>query len=103
MARTSTAISIARNVAASAGFAPPSSLVGTTDDNARILLALLNRGCQILAAKRGPFGESWPELTREHVITTQEGIEWYALPQGFVNLIVDACGTARPTASEPAR
>ena len=43
----------------------------------------------MLASKRGAFGESWAELTREAVITTVEGQQDYALPQGFSNLITD--------------
>ena len=44
-----------------------------------------------MASKRGGFGESWAELTREEIITTIPGQRDYALPQGFSNIIT---GTA---------
>ena len=43
----------------------------------------------MLAAKRGPFGESWVELTRQHVTETVAGQADYALPEGFAGLITD--------------
>ena len=81
------ALAIAQNVAASVGFQPPDTLAQSADPNASLMRVLLNRGCQVLAGKRGPFGECWPELTREGVLTTVDGQEWYAVPQGFVSLI----------------
>ena len=84
-----TALEIAKDVAASIGFQVPSTLRSNQDPNARLMLSLLNRGCQVMASKRGPFGESWAELTREAIITTIEGQRDYPLPQGFANLITD--------------
>ena len=82
------AITIARTVAASVGIDEPSTLTGGgTGPNP--MLTLLNRACRILAKKRGPFGESWPELTREFSLSTEAGTEYYALPQDFANLITD--------------
>ena len=86
-----TALEIAKNVAASIGFQIPSTLRSNQDPNARLMLTLLNLGCAELASKRGPFGESWTELTREAIITTIAGQRDYPLPQGFSNLIT---GTA---------
>ena len=84
-----TAIEIAQNVAAAIGFEVPSTL-NSNEPNARLMRVLLNRAGQVLAAKRGPFGGSWTELTREEVITTVAGQQDYALPQGFANLITDS-------------
>ena len=86
-----TALEIAQNVTASIGFGIPSTLKSNSEPNARLMLTLLTRGCQVLASKRGGFGESWAELTREEIITTIPGQRDYALPQGFSNIIT---GTA---------
>ena len=83
-----TALQIAENVAAASGFEIPTTLTARTG-SARTLLALMNRGCRVLATKRGSFGETWPELTREHAFTTVAGQEYYPLPQGFSNLLTD--------------
>ena len=77
MARTANALSIAQNVAASVGFDVPTSLKDTGDTNAGLLLALINRSCETLSTKRGPFGQCWPELVREHVLLTAADTEWY--------------------------
>ena len=87
MADTSKAIDIAQNVAAAIGYEVPSSLIGTGTTSAKLMLALLNMGCRVLARKRGPFGQSWPELTREATVVTVVDQEWYALPQDFSDLI----------------
>ena len=84
-----TAINIAQRVAHAQGVRAPSSLKSNQDVDASKLLALLNRGCKNLASKRGPFGGSWQELVREHLITTQAGVPDYALPQDFAELITD--------------
>ena len=89
MPATSTVLEIAKNVAASIGFQPPDTLRSNQDPNSRLLLSLLNRGGRVLAAKRGPFGESWVELTREHITETVAGQADYALPEGFAGLITD--------------
>ena len=81
-----TALDIAQNVAAAIGFEVPSTL-RSNEPNARLMLTLLNRGGRVMAAKRGGFGGSWAELTREEVVTTVAGQQDYALPQGFSNLI----------------
>ena len=38
----------------------------------------------------GRFGESWVELTRQHITETVAGQADYALPEGFSNLITDS-------------
>ena len=81
------ALTIARNVAASVGFEIPDTLTASSDPNTQKLRTLLNRSGSILAKKRGPFGESWPELTREHTIQFVAGKDIYSLPAGFNNLI----------------
>ena len=71
---------------------------------ARLLLSLLNRGGRVLAAKRGPFGESWVELTREHITETVAGQADYPLPEGFtLTSSPTRSGTARPTAKRRGR
>ena len=87
MPSTSTAIEIARNVAINIGFEPPDSLKSRQNRASRRLLSLLNRGCKILASKRGAFGQSWPELGRVHVFTTTPGQADYPLPEGYASLI----------------
>ena len=87
MANTDSALTIAAEVAAGIGFRSPATLVGQTDQNARLILSSMNRGGRSLARRRGPFGQSWPELTREWTIRTVRNQEWYALPADFVNLI----------------
>ena len=90
MPATATVLEIAKNVAAAIGFQPPDTLRSNQDPNSRLLLSLLNRGCRRMASKRGPFGESWVELTREHVTETVAGQADYALPEGFAGLITDS-------------
>ena len=82
-----TALQVAKGVAAAVGFDEPSSLNVQTDPESRQMLSLLNRGCSLLAAKRGPFGESWPLLVRQETITTLPGVGMYALPDDFVDII----------------
>ena len=89
MPSTATVLEIAKNVAAAIGFQPPDTLRSNQDPNSRLLLSLINRGGRILAAKRGPFGESWVELTRQHITETVAGQADYALPEGFAGLITD--------------
>ena len=43
-----------------------------------------------MASKRGPFGESWVELTRQHITETVAGQADYALPEGFSDLITNS-------------
>ena len=85
-----TALTIAQRVAAMVGFQVPSTLRNVRDPNSSQMLALLNRSGQVLARKRGPFGEGWAELTRQHLLETVAGQADYALPQGFANLITDS-------------
>ena len=85
-----TALHIAQRVASMIGFEQPSTLHSTSESNAPLMLALLNRSGQVLASKRGPFGESWPELVKEYIITTTAGVRDYALPQDFANLITES-------------
>ena len=90
MPSTAKVLEIAQNVAAAIGFQPPDTLRSNQDPNSRLLLSLLNRGCRRMASKRGPFGESWVELTRQHLTETVAGQADYALPEGFANLITDS-------------
>ena len=82
-----TALDIAQRVSASIGINVPSTLKSTQDPNANLMLALLNRGGQVLARKRGSFGGSWVELTREHIVETVANQDEYPLPQGFAEII----------------
>lgn len=60
-----TLLSICQDVANEVGIAEPSTVVGSTDPNAKRLLALANRGGKALA-QRFP----WQELTKEFTLTT---------------------------------
>ena len=90
MPTTSTALQIAQRVADAIGIEQLASLETAGEENPRRMLTLLNRGGQVLASKRGSFGEGWPELTREHVFTTIADQPGYSLPQGFSELINDS-------------
>ena len=90
MPATKTVLEIAKNVAASIGFQPPDTLRSNQDPNSRLLLSLINLGCGRMASKRGPFGASWIELTRQHITETVAGQADYALPEGFAGLITDS-------------
>ena len=86
MASTETAIDIANRTAAAIGVEPPGSLRAQSG-LAPQALALLNRTGQELATKRGSHGQSWPELTKDGVVTTAVGQQWYPLPQDFAGVI----------------
>lgn len=90
MPATATALSICRNVASIVGINPPATIRGNAGNDAAVLLALLNRSGQVLASKRGPFGEGWAELTREYIVETVAGQDSYALPEGFSNILTDS-------------
>ena len=94
-----TAIDIARNAAAMGGLNPPATLTGGDTDQLK-LLSLLNIGCKNLSRKRGPYGESWPSLVREHVVDTIADQPDYPLPGGFSEIVTDTAwnrSTYRPS------
>lgn len=82
-----TALEIARDVSAIVGLTTLNSLVDASDATARKLLALMTYGGRQLAKRRGPEGQTWRELTREHTFRTAEGTTDYALPQDLVSII----------------
>ena len=87
MAATKSAIAIAQTVADIAGYEAPSSLTSRGDQPGRRLLGLLNQSGRDLAAKRGQWGEGWPEQNRQHVIVADGSTDVYDLPADFSDAI----------------
>ena len=86
---TTEAINIVRNVCYMTGTKPPTTIGDTRNNDANVFRALLNRGGRVLASKRGTFLETWPNLVREYIFTTQSGVDNYALPQDFAGIVDD--------------
>lgn len=79
-----TALTIAQTAADELGIDRPSSLVGSTDNTARQLLALLNReGVQLVQR------HEWAASIRQKVVTVTSGTSVYAVPTDFDRLIDD--------------
>ena len=70
-------LSICQAVAEDCGFAAPSAIVGGSDDTAVQLLALANKGGQMLARK------PWEALQGEHTFSTADGTASYAKPSDY--------------------
>lgn len=69
------------------GIQRPTTVVGSSDQQVQQLLALANREGQELSAREGING-GWPQLVKEHTITTVSSQADYAFPsdlQYFVN------------------
>jgi hypothetical protein len=79
-----TVLTIAQAVADEVGIPRPSSLVGSTDDTARQLLALLNREGQDLIA-----AHDWAACQRDKTVTVTSGTATYAVPTDFAKIIDD--------------
>lgn len=77
-----TALTIAQTAADEIGIDRPASLVGSTDNNARQMLALLNREGRELV-RRYP----WAALIREYVVTVTSGTSKYAVASDFSSLV----------------
>lgn len=79
-----TVLTIAQTIADEVGIPRPSSLVGSTDDTARQLLALLNREGQDLIA-----AHDWAACQRDKSVTVTSGTSTYAVPTDFAKIIDD--------------
>ena len=80
------AVEIARSACSAAGVEAPPSLVGGAGA-APQLRAFLNRTGKELASLRGSYGQPWPELAAEENISAEPGVEWYALPEDFSEVV----------------
>jgi hypothetical protein len=82
-----TLLQIAQAATHELGIQTPTSVVGSSDQQVQQLLALLNREGKDLSAREGISG-GWPQLRKEHTITTADGTADYAFPtdlQYFMN------------------
>lgn len=77
-------LTIAQAVADEVGVTRPSSLVGSTDDTARQLLALLNREGQQLVARF-----DWSACLRDKSVTVTSGTAVYEVPSDFARIVDD--------------
>src|SRR3990167_8863697 len=77
-----TLLTIVTNVCDEIGIARPASVIGSSDQTARQLLALANKGGRILA-RRGRGVGGWTVLTKEREFTSTADEDDYALPTDF--------------------
>ena len=82
-----TLLTIVQNVADEIGLAKPTTVVGSTDQTVRTLLAFANRSVKDLARVRGKFGAGWTILQRENAFTTTASTAEYSLPSDFDRFI----------------
>jgi hypothetical protein len=79
-----TLLSIVRDAASRLGLTPPSTVVSSPDENAKILLGLAQEEGKALADRH-----TWQALQTEHTFSTANGTASYALPSGFDGIIKD--------------
>lgn len=79
-----TVLTIAQTAADELGIDRPASLVSSSDNTARQMLALLNREGSELTARF-----NWAACVRQKVVTVTSGTAVYAVPTDFGNLIDD--------------
>jgi hypothetical protein len=79
-----TVLTIAQAIADEVGFPRPASLVGSTDDTARQLLALLNREGQSLVSRY-----PWSACIRDKSVTVTSGTDTYAVPTDYSRIVDD--------------
>lgn len=77
-------LSIVRDAASRLGLTPPSTVVSSPDENAKILLGLAQEEGKALADRH-----TWQALQTEHTFSTANGTASYALPSGFDGIIKD--------------
>lgn len=77
-----TVLTIAQAVADEVGFTRPSSLVASTDDTARQILALLNREGQFLVSRF-----EWSACLRDKSVTVTSGTDTYACTTDFQRIV----------------
>lgn len=79
-----TLLSIVRDAASRLGLTPPSTVISSPDENAKILLGLAQEDGKALADRH-----TWQALQTEHTFSTANGTASYALPDGFDGIIKD--------------
>lgn len=79
-----TVLTIAQTAADELGIDRPSSLVGSSDNTARQMLALLNREGSELVQRN-----AWAATTREKVVTVTSGTAVYAVPTDYHTIYDD--------------
>jgi hypothetical protein len=79
-----TLLSIVRDAASRLGLTPPSTVVSSPDENAKILLGLAQEEGKALADRH-----TWQALQTEYTFSTANGTASYALPSGFDGIIKD--------------
>jgi hypothetical protein len=77
-------LTVCQNACYEIGLDAPTSIVGNTDDDARQLLALVNREGDYLS-RRG----TWQALQKEHTLALVNGTQTYALPADWRYILPD--------------
>ena len=80
-------LQIARSVGAVVGIRNFSSLINNPEPHVAAILNLMNYGCDILAQMRGTSNQGWVVLNREYTFDTRPGVEEYAFPEDYQELI----------------
>ena len=77
-------LSIVQDAARRLGLTPPSSVISSPDENAKILLGLAQEEGKSLYDRH-----TWQATQTEHTFSTANGTASYALPSGFDSIIKD--------------
>lgn len=77
-------LTIAQAVANAVPLATPTVLVGSSDQNAKLILAMAQRAGKSLA---GRIADGWLAMVAEHTVTTVSGQADYDLPADFKRLV----------------
>ena len=80
-------LEIAQAVADVVGIGEIPSMVNNREASARAMRRLIDRAGRDMSRMRNPWGAGWTVQTREYLITTQSGVDEYALPEDFEALI----------------
>ena len=65
----------------------PESLVGSVDQDARLLLVTTNNAGRTLSLERDVFGGGWTVLTKEWVFNTVPDQAEYSFPEDFSDIV----------------
>lgn len=77
-------LSIVQDAARRLGLTPPSSVISSPDENAKILLGMAQEEGKSLYDRH-----TWQAIQTEHTFSTANGTASYALPSGFDAIIKD--------------
>jgi hypothetical protein len=77
-------LSIVQDAARRLGLTPPSSVISSPDENAKILLGMAQEEGKSLYDRH-----TWQAIQTEHTFSTADGTASYALPSGFDAIIKD--------------